>query len=597
MNRFRAAIALLLLTAGCSSPADEPPAQQQGQQQEGQQPPVADVSFFSGALVIPGDGSKPVENATMIVESGIIKQIGGVNELQAPHGSIRVDLAGYVISPQLINVHGNAGLYNGTSFSPRNYTRETVMADLNRYEYYGVSTVQLLGTDTGDVAFKIRDEQQKGMATGARVLTAGQGITARGGWPTPLLDGIPIEVGSAAEARKAVGDLADKKVDVITMWVDDNMGRVPKLSPELYGAIIDEAHKRNLKAVAQVFYLADAKGLADAGIDGLVHSIRDRDVDDALIATMKAKNIYLAPTLTAHESRFVYADKPGWLGEQTMREVYPAQLSSYLGDPMIMGKYKRNPDLAQLRQQFATAKRNLKKMADGGVKIVLGTGSGSSETFPGYFEHRELELMVDAGMSPVDVIKAATVTSAEVLGLADRGALLEGKRADFFVFPSSPLEDITTTKNIAVIYRDGHELDRAPLIKDMTMEIPRITDQDRAADRAAQAQQAEAARIAAMDHYGKYPLGKSATARGNAIPTPLGSTSTVKTGPPDTITVALRGAGAGDLNEFYAKALARYSWQPQGSNCYGKQNAVSKKTQVLCVQASSGSAVIQITER
>jgi hypothetical protein len=174
---------------------------------------------------------------------------------------------------------------------------------------------------------------------------------------------------------------------------------------------------------------------------------------------------------------------------------------------------------------------------------------------------------------------------------------VEGKKADFFVLPSSPLEEIANTKNIAVIYQNGQELSRAPLIENITMEIPRITDQDRAADRAAQAQAAEAARVARMEHFGKFPLGRSANARGLAVPTPLNSSSNVRTGPPDTITVTLRGAGAADLNEFYAKALARYSWQPQGGNCYGKLNPVSKKNQVLCVQASAGSAVLQITER
>ena len=205
------------------------------------------------------------------------------------------------------------------------------------------------------------------------------------------------------------------------MWVEDNMGRSPKLKPEVYRAIIDEAHKRNLKAFASVFSLADAKDLVKSGVDGLTTSIRDKEVDDELISMMKQKGTYYTPALTGLEAKFVYADKPDWLGEQTMREVYPAQLSAYLADTVTMNRFKRNPDLPALREQYAVAKKNLKKMSDGGVKVVLGTDSGTPDTYPGYFELRELALMGDAGMSPAEVIKAATSTSAEALGLKEQG--------------------------------------------------------------------------------------------------------------------------------------------------------------------------------
>ncbi len=486
MKRYRQfALAVTLMGSLAACGGSDTPAPGNGTTAA---PGKAEVVFFMNARLIPGDGSAPIEEATMIVENGKIKQIGQKGELKAPKGSARFELeVGQTIMPMMESVHVHPGLVNGATFGPSNYNRQSVLNDLNRYEYYGINAVLSAGTDAGDTAFKIRDEQRAGTLGGALLYTAGQGITAKGGWPSPILGDIPIQVSTEAEARKAVDDDADKKVDFIKIWVDDIGGTVPKLKPELYKAVIDEAHKRNLHVVAHVFYLADAKELVAAGIDGLMHSIRDREVDDDLINAMKAKNVFLTPTLTAAESKFIYADKPDWLGEQSMKEVYPASLSAYLADEVTVNKFKRDPNLAEYRKYFETAKKNLKKMADAGVTIAMGTDSGTKDTFPGYFEHRELELMVAAGMSPTDVIKAATVTGAAVLGMKDNGALAVGKYADFIVLGTNPLEKITNSKDIATIYRHGAQVERLPLIPgDIEVTGAKITSQDRKADAEAQ---------------------------------------------------------------------------------------------------------------
>jgi imidazolonepropionase-like amidohydrolase len=580
------AATLFLAVAGCS---EAPSAD------NASQPAAVDITFFSGARLIPGDGSAPIEEATFIVENGKITAIGGRNEVKPPKGAGRVELNGQTVMPVLFNLHGHVGLNNGSSFGPENYKRESVTADLNRYAYYGVAAVAIQGSDSGNLAMQVRDEQAQGKATGSRILTGGRGFTAKGGFPTALEKDIPLEVSTEAEARKGVADQAAAKVDFITMWVEDNMGRSPKLKPEVYRAIIDEAHKHNLKAYASVFSLADAKDLVKSGIDGITSSIRDREVDGELIALMKEKGTFYTPSLTALEAKFVYADRPNWLGEQTMREVYPAQLSAYLADAVVMNRFRRNPDLAALRSQYSTAQKNLKALADGGVKIALGTDSGTPDTYPGYFELRELALMGAAGMQPADVIKAATSVSAAALGINDQGTLAVGKKGDFLVLSSNPLEKIENVKEISVIYMNGNELDRGSLIQNITIDVPRITAKDRAEDAVAQARAAQEAAEAKMEHFGKFVLGPAANVRGVPIPTPKGSKAAVNAGPPAKVTISMR-ATAAELRAFYVAALPKYRWAAAG-NCWERTNPVSNKLQSACLETSANSAVLQIAEK
>src|SRR5215471_18442505 len=582
------ALTLFCFLAGCG----DTPADTKGDGKQGGS--TSDTSWFFGGRFIPGDGSPAIEEATFIVTNGKFTSIGKKGEVPPPKGSNRVELTGRTVTPVFINLQAQPGMNNGAQYGAKNYNRDSMTADLSRYEYYGVMAVLTGGTDTGDLAASVRDELRQGKIKGARLYTAGKGIAAKGGGPQALAD-TTIYVSSAVDARRAVGDLADQKVDAVKLWMDDGNGKGAKLKSDAYSAAIEEAHKHKLKVVAEVFDLADAKDLVKAGIDGLVNSVRDRDVDDALISAMKEKNIFLSPALTANEAKFVYADKPDWLGEQTMREVFPARLSGYLLDEVVVNRFKRNSELPAYRQAYATAVKNLKKLADGGVKIALGTNSGAPDTYPGYFELREMIAMADAGMQPGDIIKAATSIPAAFLGDNEHGVIAVGKAADFLAMPNSPLEKMSNVKDVGSLYLKGAEVERSSIIQNITINVPKITKEDRAADAAAEVEAARLAAEAKLPHYGKFVLGSSAMVRSMAVPTPEGSKADIKTGPPDRITVSMR-ASAAELHEFYAKALPTYKWSAAG-NCWQRQHPISNKGETLCVESANNSAAIQITEK
>ena len=476
MNRVSLLAPAVLLLSACGAPA-EPESTE----------PERTVTFFEGGRAILGNGSEVIEDVAFVVDDGIVTAIGPVNEVEHPPGAERYDLSDHTAVPFLHNMHGHVGyLDRFGEMSAAQYTRDNILVDLDRYLYYGVGTVAVLGSDRDDTAFQIRAEQGSGALSTSRLMTAGRGITARNGFPLRIepLSEVPYQVASEDEARAAVQGLAAQGVDFVKVWVDDDRrvsgqiyrfgqltnqySTVSKLSPALYGAIIDEAHQNNLRVVAHVRYLADAKGLVDAGIDGLVHSIRDRGVDDALIQAMLDNDVFYVPTLTGHESAFIYADEPAWLREGSLRESVSGAIIGRLSSRGIVGTMQQDPNLTLLRGEFETAMENFKALFDAGVAVGLGTDSGGTHRFPGFFEHRELELMVQAGLTPLEAITAGTQTSGRLLGLEDTGTLEVGMRGDFIIVPGDPAADITATRNIAAVFRGGVELERSTMMSTFT---------------------------------------------------------------------------------------------------------------------------------
>ena len=393
-----------------------------------QAPQQAGAVVYEGARLIVGDG-KTIENSAFVVENGRISQVAPRGQVKAPAGASRVDLAGKTVMPAIIDAHTHMPT-----------ERQALAELLQRKAYFGVGAVISLGQDNNDVAFQVREQP---IAGAARLRTAGRGITA----PEPGRTEAPYWVATQGEARKAVQELAARKVDMVKIWVDDRDAKYKKLTPELYGAIIDEAHKQKLRVTAHIVTLEDAKGLLRAGLDGFAHTVRDRDIDDEFVGLVKQrKNLFYVPNLP-----------------DTGLKIDLSWLSDSLGavelQKLQAGASTDRPDVHKL---FGIQARNLARMHKEGAFIAMGTDGGVP-----WAHHLEMADMVAAGLTPSQVITTATRNAAQLLRLDDLGTIAPGKSADFIVLDANPLDDITNTRKISAVYSRGTAVDRAAIKKRM----------------------------------------------------------------------------------------------------------------------------------
>ena len=420
-------------------------------------PAFAEVKALKNFTLIDGTGGPAIGGVAMLFDNGRITWIGSAGRLNAPAGAEVIDLAGKFVMPGIINLHGHIGSTIDLKQDPMFFTRENIEKNLRTYASYGVTTVLSLGTDQ-DLIFKIRDEQRAGRPSYTRVYSAGQGFTLKGGGG---LAGVThdLTAGAAAEIPKDIDDLAAKKADIVKIWVDDGLGHHPKMPFELSKAIIDNAHRAGLRVAAHVFYLADAKQLVNGGIDALAHSVRDQPVDQELIDSMKQHGVWHeAATLTREASMVVYAKPPVFLTDPFFtRSVSPAVLTT-LNDPDYQKKIAADPDFAKYSALLGMAQQNLKRLADAGVSYGMGTDSGVPGRFPGFFEHWEMELMVEAGLTPSQVIVAATKSGADFLRANDLGTLQIGRWADLIVLSANPAANIRNTRFIEAVYIGGNRV-------------------------------------------------------------------------------------------------------------------------------------------
>ena len=381
--------------------------------------------------MIDGTGAPARAAVTIVMRDGRIADIGP--QVRPPAGATVVDARGKFITPGIINAHGHVG--------------ENRDPQLRQYALYGVTTTTSMARDPDDIA-AFKAAQRRGELRGARILTVKQRFST-----------LPAEIvkGLTPEAARAKVDEIAPAADFVKVWIDAQGGAVPKLTDAVCAAIFDQAREHGKPTMAHIVTAADAATMVGLGVDILVHNVRDREIEPELIDRLKRRDVSVISTLAREESMFGYGDRPAWLSDpfftRGLRGEQPARLSAKTAEQAAL------PNLPALRRALQTDQLNLKKLVDAGVRVALGTDSGGDPNrffIQGWAEHRQMELMVAAGLTPMQVIRSFSQGAAETLRI-DRefGTLERGKAADLLVLDRNPLDDIRNMRSIDSVYLGG----------------------------------------------------------------------------------------------------------------------------------------------
>src|SRR5262245_9427314 len=418
-----------------------------------------DVKVITGATLIDGAGRPPVKDSVIVIEGARIKQVGAKKDVKFPENAVVIDASGKFVTPGLTDMHNH--LRDGTSSR-----RPQALGNARQLLAFGVTTVffpnanlQLLAT--------LKQQAAPDNSAYPHIFGAGPIVTVKGG----SLSGELRSPNTADEARAVVKEMKAANVEAIKLGFDDNTWAMkkplPLLKEDVVSAIIAEAHHQGLKVFVHAPMLEQAKVVLRAGADGLMHGIIDKPVDDEFITLMKKNRACYVSTLAMFEA---VSDIVDWARREAAydpRKTYPSAITeAYTSNATREQMESFLTNSAFTKTHLPTLRANLKKVNDAGILIVTGTDTGFYGVFTGLASHLELILHAEAGLKSADIIKAATINAAIMIGREkDSGTIEEGKVADLLILDANPLDDIRNIKQIHRIIKGGTVFDPAELLK------------------------------------------------------------------------------------------------------------------------------------
>lgn len=438
--------------------------------------PAPELIVIKGGRVIDGTGRPPIENAVVVIEGEKIKAVFREGAAPIPSGATIIDASEKSILPGLIDVHVHFGASPGAGTSPEEFGQARRIHDLKAFLYCGVTTFKSLGDDQGKI-LSLRRRESIEHRISPRIFAVGRIFTAPGGhpagtifksWPKEAVDTNVYQVETEQDVRAAIATQVADHVDGIKIVLDGGIASrpLPRLKVELLRLIIVEAHKNRLVVSVHCGSAQDVTDAVNAGADGIEHADQEGLADET-IKTMAQRGVYYTPTLAVF-SQIARLQRGANLANDPLvsRAVAPGLLQGLRAyQSKLAETIKKSPDtVARDERRLTTAKLNTRRALISGVRICAGTDAGNQGVFFGPALHRELALLVDAGLTPLQAITAATRNAAAYIGALDRiGTTEPGKLADLLIVDGDPSTDIRATTRIWMVIKGGQRVDREGL--------------------------------------------------------------------------------------------------------------------------------------
>jgi len=448
--------------------------------------PAQDVSSLKaivGVTLVNTDGTEPIKNVVILVEGSKIAKVGTVKKVKIPKDAKIINAEGKWIIPGLVDAHihffQSAGLYTRPDvIDLRKFVayeeeelaqiRENLPDTFARYMRCGITSVVDVGGPFWN--YDVRELARK-TKLAPRVVVAGPLISTY--QPEALTTGDPpiIKVNSVEEAQNLVRRQIEKKTDFIKIWYIVRSGQKPEDHLPLVKATIQESHKNGLRVIVHATQLETARTAVKAGADILAHIVTDKEVDEEFIKLLKDNNVILTPTLIVFEGYSEVLSQQVELSAPEYEYANPYIISTFfdlreLPEDAIPQRVLERIKNPQTISPNPVVLKNLKLLQDGGVTIAAGTDAGNIGTLHGPSIFREFELMAEAGLSPLQILTAATINGAKVTGWQKKlGTIEAGKLADMVILNSDPLKDIRNTSDIHLVIKDGMIFEPAQIIR------------------------------------------------------------------------------------------------------------------------------------
>lgn len=418
------------------------------------------TTAITGARVVDGTGA-PAHIETVIIRDNRI--VAASDRVEIPAGARIIDAAGQTLMPGLFDLHTHLNASGSNAVGD-------IGKNLKAYLVCGVTSVNDYSV-YGEMLAPLRALQSEGVLIGPKINFAirfgtPEGHGAEFGWG----DYFTQLVSTPAAAHAAMSKILPYKPDVIKVFTDgwryDKDDDLTNMNVYTLSAIVEDAHQAGIKVFTHTVTLRGAKIAARAGVDVLAHGVGDSPVDDELIALLKKSKTGYVSTLATYEPRTDRSLSPRLLAVLSPAAREFAQRTYRRGDP--------TPAKVPIARRWQFLQGNISRLSAAGIPIGVGTDAGVEATYHGWSTLHEMELLVSSGLTPMQAITAATITSARLVGEdKDRGTIEPGKIADLLLVKGSPDQNIEDIENTSAVFLGGQQLDLSSL--EAAIQSPQFT--------------------------------------------------------------------------------------------------------------------------